>query len=104
MRLKATVVLEGTISRSGQFIRGEDGTLFRDNVRVRERWAGIQTLLSTKPLKLESTINDLLQPRPVVPSLGHEPTMGEMMEVNSPGFSLEPHKWKICMFDPDFAF
>ena len=38
--VKSTVVLEGTKARSEQLIRDEDGTIRRDKVRIRERWAG----------------------------------------------------------------
>ena len=58
-----------------QFIRDEDGTLLRDKVQIRERWAGFyHGLLNTKPLKHDPTIIDLLLPRPHKLSLGDEPS------------------------------
>ena len=51
--LKGTVGLDGRKAKNEQFIRDEDGTLPRDNVRIRERWAGFfGNLLITKPSEL----------------------------------------------------
>ena len=81
--LKSTVGLEGTKATSEQFIMDEDGTLLRDQVRIRERWLGhFHKLLNTKSLKLDpAVIIDLLPPRPLELSLGDEPSMDEMMGV-----------------------
>jgi len=79
--LKSTVGLQGTKARSEQFIMDEDGTLLRDQARIRERWAGhYHKLLNTKSLKLDPTIIDLVPPRPLKLSLGNEPSIDEMME------------------------
>ena len=64
--LKSTVGLEGTKAGSEQFIRDEDGTLLRDKVPIRERWAGFcHKPLNTTSLKLDLLIIDLLPSRPV---------------------------------------
>ena len=77
--LKCTVGLEDTKARSAEIIRDEDGTLLRDKVRIRERWARFcQNLLNTKSLKLDPTI--ILPPRPPKLSLEDEPSMDEMTE------------------------
>ena len=79
--LKSTVGLEGTKARSQQFIRDEDGTLLRDKVRMRDRWAGFNfKRLTTKSLKLDTTIIDLLPPRPPKLYLEDKPSMDEMTE------------------------
>ena len=58
--LKSMVGLEGTKARSEQFLRDEDGTLLREEVRIRERWSGFyHKILNTKSLKLDPTVIDL---------------------------------------------
>ena len=60
----------------------EDGTLPRDKVHIRKRWAGFfQTLLNKKSPKLDLTITVLFPQRPLAPSLGVQPTMDNMMGV-----------------------
>ena len=60
----------------------KDGTLLRDEVRIRERWGGFfQTLLNKKSPKLDLTITALFLQPPLAPSLGVEPTMNDMMGV-----------------------
>ena len=72
----------GRKPRSEQFIMDEDGTLLRDKVRIRKRWgAFLQTLLNKKSPKLDVTITVLFPQQPSAPSLGVEPTMGDMMGV-----------------------
>ena len=69
-------------ARSEQFIMDKDGTLLRDEVRIRERWGGFfQTLLNKKSPKLDLTITALFLQPPLAPSLGVEPTMNDMMGV-----------------------
>ena len=60
----------------------EDGTILRDKVRIRERWGGyFQTVLNKKSPKLDPTISALFLQRPLIPSLGDEPTMDDMTGV-----------------------
>ena len=80
-RFIQAIRLEGTKVGSEQFNRDEDGTLSRDKMRIRERWAGFcHRLLNTKSLKLNTTIIDLLPPRPPKLSLNDELSMDEMTE------------------------
>ena len=79
--LKNTVGLERMKTRSDQFIRDENGTLLRDEVRSRERWSGFHhKRLNTKSLKLDPTIIDLYSSRPLTLYLGDEPFVDEMTE------------------------
>ena len=74
--------LDGRKARSKQFIRGEDGTLPRDKVRILEQWERVVgTLLTTKSSKLDPTISALSPQRRLPPSLGDEPTMDNMTAV-----------------------
>ena len=78
--------LEGPTARSEQFM-DEDGTILRDKVRIRERWGGyFQTVLNKKSPKLDPTISALFLQRPLIPSLGDEPTMDDMTGGN-PGYA-----------------
>ena len=80
--LKSTVGLDGRKARSEQFIRDEDGTLPRDNVRIFKRWARFfGTLLTTTYSKLDLTISALFPQRPLTALLGDEPTMDDMPAV-----------------------
>ena len=73
---KSTELLEGTKVKSEQLIGDEDGSLLRDKVRVRERWSVFShKWLKTTKLKLDPTNIDLLTPRPLKLSLGHEPSI-----------------------------
>ena len=63
----------------GEFVRDEDGTLLRDKVRGRERWAGFfYNLLNTKWLTLDPTIVELFPERPFALLNGDAPTIDEM--------------------------
>ena len=51
-------------------------------MRIRERWGEFfQTILNKKWPKLDPTIRGLFPQRPLTPSLGDEPTMGDMTGV-----------------------
>ena len=80
--MKSKVGLEGEKARIERFIRDVKGTLLRDRMRIRERWARFyHTFWNTKSLTLSPTIIDLLPPRPLEESLRDEPSMDEMTDV-----------------------
>ena len=75
---------------SEQFVRDEGGTLSRDKVRIRERWAGgLYELLRVKSLALDPTIIELFPERPLALWLGDERTVDDMT-----GVTRSMPKWK----------
>ena len=79
--LKGTVGMEGTRVKEEQYIRDEDGILLRNIGDVRSRWVRfINTLLNTKPPKLDPAILERFPARPVALSLRDAPTMIEITE------------------------
>ena len=73
--------MEAIEAKSEHPHRNEDNTLFRENVRVRQRRLAKElTFLNTKLLKVKATIIELLPPRPLERSLGYERSMGETTE------------------------
>ena len=64
------------------FMYFEDGTLPRDKVRISKGWGGFfKTLPNKKSPKLDLNITVLFTQPPLVPSLGVQQTMDDMMGV-----------------------
>ena len=74
-----SVQLEETYKVESQCIRDEEGRLFRDKGRVRERWVRFfRSLLNSKSDMIDADIPKRLPQHPVASALGIEPTEVEI--------------------------
>ena len=74
-----SVQLEETNKVKSQCIRDEEGRLFRDKGRIRERWVKLfRSLLNSKSDVIDADIPKRLPQHPVASALGIEPTEEEI--------------------------